>query len=148
MSSLLDFDKETYEFNRITLERCRKGVAVNLGHTSLESLEFRTMRDMIIGNVVEASFDVLRNKIHEDKTTVTFSYKVPSSWLQHLKKDKAPKWLKERYPVRYTTKTMKRTATFKRYAEYPKANVAIPKDGPFFVDTLGGLEVIRDEVSS
>ena len=148
MASIANFDKETYQFNKITLERARKGMAVNLGRTSLESLEIRTMHDLFIGKIIEASFDVLRDKIHEDSTTVTFSYKVPSSWVQHLKKDVAPKWFKQKYPVRFDTKTLKRTAVFKRYAEYPKANVAIPKDNnKFFIETLGGLEVIHDEVS-
>ena len=146
MSSIANFDNETYQFNKVTLERTRKGMAVNLGHTSLESLEIRTMSDMFIGKVIEASFEVLRNKIHEDRTTVTFTYKVPSNWWEHLKKEKAPKWFKEKYPVKFTSKTMRRTAVFKRYAEYPKANVAIPKDGRLFIEMLGGLEVIHDQV--
>lgn len=146
MSSIANFDQETYQFNKVTLERTRKGMAVNLGHTSLESLEIRTMSDVFIGNVIEASFDVLRDKIHEDRTTVTFTYKVPSNWWEHLKKEKAPKWFKEKYPVQFTSKTMRRTAVFKRYSEYPKANVAIPKDSKLFIETLGGLEVIHDQV--
>ena len=141
-------DKETYQFNKVTLERARKGMSVNLGHTSLETLEIRTMYDMFIGKVIEASFDVLRDKIHEDRTTVTFTYKVPSNWWEHLKKEKAPKWFKKKYPVQFTTKTVKRTAVFKRYAEYPKANVAIPKGSKLFIETLGGLEVIHDQVEA
>ena len=148
MSSMANFDKETYQFNKVTLERARKCMAVNLGHTSLETLEIRTMYDMFIGKVIEASFDVLRDKIHEDRTTVTFTYKVPSNWWEHLKKEKAPKWFKKKYPVQFTTKTVKRTAVFKRYAEYPKANVAIPKGSKLFIETLGGLEVIHDHVEA
>ena len=41
---------------------------------------------------------------------------------------------------------MKRTAVFKRYAEYPKANIAIQRDSRLFIDVLGGLEVIHDQV--
>src|SRR5574344_2280378 len=114
-SSYANFDKETDRFNKVTLERARKCTAVNLGHTSLGSLEIRTISDVLIGKVIEASFEVLRDKIHEDRTTVTFTYKVPSNWWEHLKMEKAPKWFKEKRPVKFTSKTMRRTAVFKRY---------------------------------
>lgn len=146
MSSMFNFDREAYKFNKVTLERVSKGIAVNLGHTALESLEIRTMNDIFIGKVIEASFEVLRDKIHEDRTTLTFTYEVPSNWWEHLKMEKAPKWFKEKYPVQFTPKTVKRPAVFKRYAEYPKANVAVPKDSKLFMEMLGGLEVIHDEV--
>jgi len=140
-------DEKTITQNKITLEKIRKGVAVQIGYTSLESMDFTMMEDMIRGKIIQASFDVLASKIHEDRTTVYFHYKTPLNWVEHLKKDKAPKWLLNRYPVKYRTHNIKRVAVFKRYAEYPKANIAIPKTSTVFIEALGGLEVIHDVVS-
>lgn len=135
---------------RITLERGRKELAFAIGSTAADSLRISVQDDIqgVMGKIVGASFDVLRDKIHEDKATTYYSWKIPSSWWQHFKQDKMPRWFTNRYPVQYTTHRAKRTATFKRYAEYPKANIHLPKDSRVFIETLGGLEVINDVVQT
>ena len=135
----------------ISLIKTRKYMAGllddKLGETSKASLRVDVEPSIeYLGRKMMVSFDVLANKIVEDKYPVYYRYRVPSSWWQMLKRDKLPRWFRRRYPVEFTDKTVKRTVHFTRYAEYPMANLAIPKDTHFFRANLGGVEVIRDAV--
>ena len=146
MSKTAFFDSDIQR-NTITLELAHKELVVALGTTSADSLQTSLEENFLTGGwVARARIDVLRDKIHEDRTTVHFYWETPASWWQQFKVEIMPVWFTERYPIKYKRHSAKRTAIFKRYAEYPKANVAIPKNQPLFIETLGGSEVIRDEV--
>ena len=112
-----------------------------------ESLQISSQdRIDYLGQMITASWNELEDKIAEDHYPVNFYYKVPSSWFQMLKLS-LPKALRERFPVKYHNKSAKRTVHFTRFARYPKANVTVPKDTPFFMAHLGGVELIEDRIS-
>ena len=50
----------------------------------------------------------------------------PTSWWQHWKADKAPKWFLKRWPVRWHTH--RQAVSFTRYDTYPRADVPIPAE--------------------
>lgn len=145
MSSSLFTDMST---QRVTFERLRQTLQVRIGATTAQTAELREWYDHALNcMVIEFSADVLAQKIAEDIYKTSFSYKVPNSWWQHFKQDKAPRWFTKRYPVRYDTKHQTRTVRFKRYATYPMSNIALPthqREVSFAF--LGKPEVIKDVV--
>ena len=96
----------------------------------------------MIGTKIIAHWLEPQQTIAEDRYKCYFY--TPSTWWQHWKQDNAPAWFRNRYPV--VKKRHIRTIRFTRYATYPLANVAIERDTHLFITTLGGKEVIRDEV--
>lgn len=133
--------------SEVILKKLRYGFATTLGTTALESMRLN-VRDTpdFLDRLLTATFDVLGDTILEDRYITYFSWRVPKTWFQHLKEAHAPRWFLSRYPVAYEHKKAKRTVKFTRMAQYPKANVAIKKDTPLFIKTLGGLEVIKDSI--
>lgn len=134
--------------HEIVLTKVRKGMAMQIGQTTINSLKLsEEYVPYIAGRIVKASFDVLADKIADDTYTTYFTWKTPKTAWQLYKKQHMPRWFKKRWPVQYEPHTYKRLVKFTRFAEYPRANIAIPKDNDkLFIQTLGGLEVIRDEV--
>lgn len=118
-----------------------------LGRTMLESIRFSVENHPALdGLVYNLEAEVLSDKIAEDSYTAYFYWKEPATWFQHLKQEHGPAWFLRRFPVRLVHKKAKRTIGFTRWAQYPKANVAIDKKSHVFLETLGGLETLRDEV--
>lgn len=132
----------------LVLQKVRKGLSFVVGDNLLESMRIREeLAPYVAGKIVSATFDVLADKIAEDTYTTYFDWKTPKTAWQLFKKQHAPKWFKRRWPVEYENHRYKRIVKLTRMAEYPKANVAVPKDNDrLFVQMLGGLEVIRDKV--
>lgn len=54
-----------------------------------------------------------------DHIDVPFEYKVPKNWFEHLKKDYAPWWVVDRWPVRYTTVKKLKRIDLKQHILYP-----------------------------
>lgn len=100
-----------------------------------------------LGTQIVADWKELAHKIHEDKETAYWYKKFPATWWQMLKKDKAPKWFVQRYPVQYRQYKSRRTVTFTRYATYPMANMKIDRNSKIFIQNLGGVERIEDKVA-
>lgn len=130
-----------------TLELQQYATVVNLGQTAAQSLSVEYGEDFATRSILERiSLSILRDKIVDDSYKARYRYKVYTSWWQHFKADYMPKWFVKRYPVQQTQKSGYVTVKFTRYAEYPKANIALQKDRKFFEVQLGGTEVIKDTV--
>lgn len=92
--------------------------------------------DMLSGMVYELRGEILAEKLVEDEYDVTFRWKVPATWWQHVKL-----WLNSLgadLNVTYEHHTETKTVEFTRYAKYPKAQ--------YRTDTLGDpvtLEQVR-----
>lgn len=111
-----------------------------IGAFARDRFEYReSVKVELDGKLKEFTTQLLERKIVEDSYPIYYSYEVPSSWWQHLKLDKAPKWFKKRYPVNYQRKRIKRTVKITRKATYPMADIVVPKNM--------GHVVIRDIVS-
>lgn len=85
------------------------------------------------------SADILERKLAEDKYPAYFHYKVPASWWQLFKREKAPHWFVKRFPVQWEDKQAKYTVNVTRKATYPMADIVVP-------DNMG-TAVIKDLVS-
>jgi len=72
-----------------------KTVALSLDNFGLAvNINWEVYRDIrYLSSILSASFRLPS----ESMTTIKISY--PSNWWQHLKKDLAPKWFLNRYPV-------------------------------------------------
>lgn len=131
-----EVNESIFDINRYAMS----WVKDRLGAFATDRLEYREMERIEFGDKLrELTTQILERKIVEDDYPVTFSYKVPSSWWQHFKRDKAPKWYTERYPVKYDNRRIKRTVKITRKATYPMADIVVPKNM--------GQVVIRDVVS-
>jgi hypothetical protein len=112
-----------------------------LGAFSRDRFQFKEQdRIEYLGKLRTFVTDILERKLVDDNYPVTFTYKVPSNWWQQLKIERLPDWFVERYPVQFTSKTIKRTVNITRKATYPMADVVVPK-------SIGTL-VIKDIVSN
>lgn len=130
-------------------ELLRKGAAFNLGPTSAQTIKIQKSEyPGIAEKIINVTFEVLADKIHEDSEKVSFTWKTPKTVWQMFKERHMPEWFKNRFPVHYDENLHTKTVTFKRYATYPKANVKIEKPSKIFTENLGGLEVIDDIVET
>lgn len=139
---------ETIETERRTLALREYASSLKLGRTLVDSLNFDNQEDFLTKELVSRlSVSVLSDHIVDDTYKARYRYSVYASWWQHLKADHAPKWFVKRFPVVKTQKSGYVTVKFDRYAEYPKANVALQSNRQFYEVHLGGFERIYDTVS-
>lgn len=130
---------DTIEERAITFTTDKYQVS-KLGAFAMDRIETQEERRVEFQGLLRTlSTQILERKIAEDSYSVTFSYKIPSTWWQQLKEEKAPKWFTSKYPVIYTDKKVKRTVNITRKATYPMADIVVPKNM--------GQVVIRDVVS-
>lgn len=138
----------SYEMHKRTLQLRKLGSTTRLGATVLESINIQQMQDVAYRDMLlSLEAQVLSDKIADDKYTAYFYWKEPLNWFEHWKKDHAPRWMKQRWPVQHKERKAKRVVKFTRWAQYPKANVALQRDKRFYEVTLGGFESLWDEVS-
>jgi len=156
MSSNIPFKKqlsseratEYIETQKRILAMREYAMAIQIGRTSAESLNFERSEDFITKQLIERlSVDVLSDHIVDDSYKARYRYTVYSSWWQHLKHDHAPRWFIKRFPVVKERKSGYVNVKFDRYAEYPKANIALQNNMQFFEVNLGGFERLYDTVS-
>jgi len=135
-SSLTEVNELVFQANRYSMNWLES----NIGAFARDRFEYReSMRIELDGKLREFTTQLLERKIVEDSYPTYYNYKVPASWFQHLKLDKAPKWFTNRYPVKFQEKRVKRTVTITRKATYPMADIVVPKNM--------GHVVIRDIIS-
>jgi hypothetical protein len=79
---------------------------------------------------------MLAEELENRSKVVEFTFEFPSSWWQHFKLQVFPKWLQRRFPIKYAHYKYNKKVIFKKYAAYPKANIAIP-------DKVGELVVYK-----
>lgn len=133
--------------DRLTLQIKEYAAQCKLGRTVLDSLEFESREDFLTKEMVyKFSASLLSDKLVDDTYKKRYQYEVYSSWWQHFKHDYMPKWFISRYPVKKTRKSGYATIKFTRYAEYPKANVALQKNWRAYHVMLGGFERVVDTV--
>lgn len=132
--------------NRLTLEKIRKTASKLIGRSTIDDMQFKFFEvPGIEGWVYEISTQLLATKLADDTYTAYFYYKTPSTWFQMFKKSHYPKWLLNKYPVKYTNHKSRRTIKFTRYETYPMANIAVPKDQRT-IELLGYERPINDVV--
>jgi hypothetical protein len=130
----------------VTFELLKRSMSQHVGCTTLKSFEaHRETLPHLDGMVYTFSANLLAKKIHRDSYKASFSYQTPASWWQMLKETKAPQWFVKRWPVAYTSHTMRKTVKFTRYNTYPMADVSIPKNERFI--SMLGEPVLWDEVT-
>lgn len=124
----------TYEI----LDLCISHTIPELGEFTRE--QFKAILSDTIGHtILTVRYNILANKIAEDKYPVTFEYQIPASWWQHFKLEKMPKFFTNRWSVKYTHKIITKEVKFSRMATYPMAKVDVPE--------FMGKVVIRDQVA-
>ena len=142
---MLNFN-DTVTMKTITLKKLKVGISYALGKDIIDSMQFDEYNDALTNNIIHRlEFEVLSNKIVDDKYTFQLEFKYPATWFQYLKQDKFPKWFIKKYPVRYKTETRKKSAKFSRYAIYPKSNLDIKNDRELYIK-LGSYETFRDVI--
>ena len=150
MSSIVsefDYD-ELIEAKRRQLELKTFAATVGLGSTAVNSMRVDRTEDFLTQDAIRRiSMEILTDKIADDTYTATYTHKVFASWWQHFKWEYFPKWLLEKFPVKYTGENGNVYVKLERLALYPKANINIDHGSPVFIRTLGGHEVIKDTVS-
>lgn len=125
MNSASPFPHPGLRTTEVALESLKVGVRQSIGSYVAESLELTSGRDLILDRIkVQLTAKVLASQVVRDNHV--YEIETPATWWQHLKHAHGPEWFKRRYPVRYEKTRL--VADFKRYATYPKANLALPPD--------------------
>ena len=97
----------------------RVGCAIPLEyitHNEVVDRVYPAMEDMLI--------QLQTSVYQEDLSSVeTLVVRTPKTWFDHFKQDHFPKWLLEKYPVKYNTETKTIDLTFSvRYPDFHPAN--------------------------
>lgn len=130
---------------------------VTYSKLQLEALTIRlkqVLSEHLLSAKVDAALDAWSDRIivsvqgyiwqeKLEDLTVPVSFRVPTTWWQMLKRDYAPAWFIDRFPVRMKTVTKK--VRYKTYGKFPEYRyVAPPGLGPV-VFHRSGEEVHRDQ---
>ncbi len=112
------------------LERKRYAVckmSPRIGHFSRSSLRYDEQEEFEMDRMISRlEMDVLTRKLVDKTYETVETYKLPTSWWQHLKRDYFPEWFKRKWPVKETEHTVKLKVEFERYATYPEADIEMP----------------------
>ncbi len=124
-------DTTKVQTEEVTLEFMRRYVATVIPDSHMMNverirLEMQPMLERMANQLVLCE-DLPIEPLKEFEATAHFYH--PSSWWQHFKKDIAPKWFIERFPIKDTRHTRK--VTVKMAAAYPRLPVAFPKYGEY-----------------
>ena len=144
MAKNIDFDEnKMIEMRQIILEKMKIAGIQKIGRSTLEGMKTSNWWEGPSEDLVmRISSYMWAQRIVDD--TYEFEYKIPATWWQQFKREKFPLSWKLRWPVKY--KTEKEVVKFVRYATYPMASIIPEKNKDFFVEKLGGFEVIKDSI--
>ncbi len=123
---------EMVKTKEVTLDILKfAAVGVLPGQTMIDSLTYEKMwRAQLNEMLYEIRVKVLAHNFeqHTHTVTVPVTFDHPATWWQMFKRAHFPDWLLHRFPVQYVeeTKNGKRAVTFKKYATYPSADIALP----------------------
>ena len=106
--------------DRITLEKIQFNMQQMVSSTLLSGMKFESMEDIITQSFIQRlTFYLLGNKVHdEDVETTVRTY--PATMWEELKRDFWPKWLKRRFPIRYSRDVTQHN--YKHYHVCPHLN--------------------------
>lgn len=136
------------ETQKKTLELRKYAAQLGIGHATLATMKLDMREDFVSQELIyRLELDVLADKIADDKYKAQYAYEVYRSPWQHFKDLYMPQWFKNRYPVQKNNIKDHVVVRFRRYAKYPKANIALQKDRRAFELLLGGFETIEDQVT-
>lgn len=141
-------------FKEVVLEKLKFGASQAIGSTMIDSLNLEVTEDMVgLQMLAQLKGYVLAAKIHEDSATGYAMSEHYLSWWQMFKATsklwgKLPQKTRDKHPAQYYKQSHPVTVKFERYATYPMANIAIQENRDMFRYKLGGVEVVKDIVSS
>lgn len=156
--SYLSIDRKTLEWKQIGL---RMGVPravldtveIHVQEQVFESLMMQLRAYVLADHIADETFSVEFDRTVYDTRVSTF--RMPATWWDHWKRDKAPRWLRKRLrPVRWvqssvqTSRDARRvriceTATIERHFAYPDHTLALPRERfgqPVLIETWRGPE--------
>ena len=109
---------EHVEFERIDLEKFRVIVLTYLSKELMADFAVPPVLD-VEGTAIGAMMDMTLTRIKQEilgETLGVLEIKRPATWLQMLKEQHAPYWVKRRWPVRYATETHDARALYPKLA--------------------------------
>lgn len=103
------------------LHRLRMAIQTKISPQDFERLNFDSQLayDGIAVKIIKELYGERRT----ESVPVIFQFKKPSTWWQHFKEANFPKWLLEKFPVKYTIETQQRVVALDRTWEFPNAYV-------------------------
>jgi len=114
------------EYMSVELKRVHCEADKFLDGHSLQSLTIEKIESVVInGLVYKLKTEILAEE--EPKELYVAVFKMCPTWWQQFKEEKFPKWLKQKFPVRWIF--AKKYLTIHREAWYPQLPVVFPKCG-------------------
>ena len=110
---------EQVESERIDLKKFRLIVQTYIHEELLDDFAIHPMsdvREMAVGALMHQLFKVTITQEVYGEELGTLEIERPATWLQMLKEQHAPYWLKRRWPVRYDTETYDARALYPKLA--------------------------------
>jgi hypothetical protein len=77
-----------------------------ISETEIEVMPTASIRKNILNDIlIDLRLDLLKEFIEPDVKNINIELEIPKTWFQHFKEDYFPKWLLEKFPVKYKGKT-------------------------------------------
>ncbi len=92
---------DTVSVDRITLEKIQFGIQQMISRSLLDDMRYETIDDIETQSFIKRlTFYLWGNKVHGEEYDTAKTY--PATMWEELKRDFCPKWLKCKFPVRYS----------------------------------------------
>ncbi len=106
-------EHDTLQIDRIILEKIQFGIQQMISSALLSDMRYESVEDITAQSFIQRlTFYLFANKVHEeDCESIVRVY--PATMWEELKRDFWPKWLKRKFPVRYS-----RDVTFHNHKHY------------------------------
>ena len=89
--------------DRITLEKIQFGIQTMVSKAFIDDLRYDTINDYETQSIIKQLRGyILGNKVHHEEVD-SLVHRYPATIWEELKRDFWPKWLKRKFPVRYST---------------------------------------------
>ena len=123
--------------DRITLEKIQFGIQQMVSSALMDDMRYESIDDITTQSIIKRlTFYLWGNQVHHEEVDSLVS-RYPATMWEELKRDFWPRWLKKKYPVRYS-KDITHT-THKHYHVCPHLNY---KDNRKHLDFM----MLNDEI--
>ena len=111
------------QYKELVLEKVKFGLNEYISKSQMEDIRIEKIEDLITDNIIyKIRGYLMGEKLREEKRNWKIKY--PSYWWQMFKEQHFPKWLINKFPIKYIIK--RRNVTFEIYELYPQFPIVRP----------------------
>jgi len=93
--------KDMATMDKITLEKIQFGIQQRISSALMDDMRFETIEDVTMQSIIkQLTFYLWGNKVNVEEYDTAKVY--PATMWEELKRDFWPRWLRRRFPIRYS----------------------------------------------